>query len=266
MNKNYPPEDHRLFFAKFMEYCDTPSLERFLKNNYSTSIEKENLFKFIINTSFFFNFRISSTDRENIEKESFKRMFPFFKIFSLNQQIALLNSPLHDFNISNFEYFKNLNINQSDLNNINSNNLSFLLTDLFNKEYFHILDYLEDKLNKNINNNFSNIFSVHYKEDYSHGCFNVFMDKSSLIYKPLYDIIFNYTVNKKDYIISKNLELPSQEEVNNLSSEVLKYMVNYSSNNIDLFVQKTSDYSKIILPFELNKILPPKGSVNLRKI
>lgn len=267
MNKYTIPEEHRLFFSDFMESVDTKSLNHFFKKNYSTKKEKDILFNFIINSSFFFMFRTHATNRDEIEQQSLLRTLPFFKLFPLTEQISLLNSPIHNFNISNMTYFENLNVNKKSINQLSSNSVSFLLTDLFHKECFHILDYLEDKLNKNIDNTYSHIFSVHYKEQYSYGCFNISMDKLNPSYKPIYDIIFNYTDNKKNYIINKGMNLPSKKEIDSLAIKILPFITEpHEHSHIELFNEKVAEYSKIILSYDLENSLSQKSKIRKNKI
>lgn len=244
----------------------------FEKNLYNHSKSKqskiiEDLSKYIINQeSYFFSFKDDYFDIDKISKEKEKRINSVIKHIDLKHQLKILNNHLYDdIKIEYLNRLKQTPINkEKDIEIVNE--LGLITTRLFFNEKFDYIDFLINHLSYSPLDNYSQNFILMKKEKYSLSGTYFYCEDNCV--KPYYDIIYNYSEEKKEYLISKNITLPSKEDVllfiSELEKNINKSKVNYSNDDRLEKIKDINNYLTYLHYFYLNDNIVFSKKQNIR--
>lgn len=136
----------------------------------------------------------------------------------------------------------------------------------FRKEDFTAIDQLNNLIEKNV-------LTQKYGFGYFHGAYPFVDDKKALIarlvyfdnknYTPLYNIIYDYSDAKKEYLLSQDIALPNIEQAQDITNRIINSLETTGSyDNYDEYYLKAGleNYKKIILYNELQESLPHNNS------
>lgn len=173
----------------------------------------------ILNEHYFFSFHCSSTSRNFIEKERRDREITILKNFKCENQLRLFGiSAIEEVTHEHFKVFKLTPKNKELIQN--SASFSYVITKLFNDENFDELNKISDILKMQVLDQKSEGATFFYREQYSRGSMH-FKVGQLVSFSPKFDLIFNYTDAKKDYLDSKGIQLPTIEEAATIHHEML---------------------------------------------
>lgn len=244
----------------------------FINNNFkkTTKIAKETA-HYICNSTYFFSFRSASTNKDFLKQEELRRENTILKHFALKEQLDILYF-IDMFCELKMENLRVLNYNPKKEKEIAIKNkyLSLIVTKLFNKEKFNEIEEVENIFKFNVLDVKFCFASFYYKEKSMTGTmtFNI----KEELFKPYYDIIFNYNTNKKNYIESKGLELPDSKEVNMIHEKIVQDILTQSylarQQDMKKIENKIDEYLTNIKHEELSSLMPDKKENNkkIRKI
>lgn len=252
--------------------CESVIDNWFTSNNFNNKkkFAKEVAHK-ICNSTYFFSYRSSSTNKEFLKQEDLRRENAILKHFAFKEQLDILYF-IDVFNEIKLENFKVLNYNhkkdkETAIKNIY---LSLIVTKLFNREKFSEIEEIENIFKFNVLDVSSSLVSFHYKEKSMTGTMTFNMKEE--IFKPYYDIIFNLNTNKRNYIESRCLDLPKSKEVNAIYEKIIENISsqNYLAKQEDIkkIEKKIDEYLSYISHDELSELMPYKKDKNkiIRKI
>lgn len=231
-------------------------IDNWFKKNIKNEKDEDDLMKQIINTTYFFSFSSTSTSAQYVKQEKIKREKSILKNIGIKNKL-LLYCPviIEDLNLEHLDCFDLIKDKKTI---IESSSFIREITKLFNKESFEELDNIEKKLNVDILNlKMSNVYFCH-KEKYSTGAFNFNLNEK--IFSPMDDIILNYSSEKENYLINKNIEIPNHEYANNICEKMMLIIKNdvYFGHN-DNYTKKIENSLKLFkestAKLELNRFL-----------
>lgn len=249
----------------------TKSLVSAISNNYHY-----NFFVFSVSSSIkpeMINGKIV-TQKQLVQIQEEKRVNSILEFLELEDQLKVLSSQIEDLELS---YVKQLKLNSMESKNHLLNNRDFnrYITRLFHFNNFEIINEIEKFTNLNILTNDSNDGYLNYKEKSSRGSFLVpdlhLIDNKKIQFKPYYDIIFNFDMDKHDYLLTKNIKMPtwkeSQEIVDTMIVARKNYMNNVWNRNenndfLDKITLGLENYKQNTFYYELQDKIPEKTTKN----
>lgn len=203
-----------------------------------------------------------------------KRVVAIIEHLSLSQQLKLLNYQVED--DFSFTYLKVLKYEPEQknllLSSIEFNNF---ITRLFHKEKFDELDKINEYLKVNSLDTLSNNAIIIYKDK---SCISTITLKDThrynLEYKPLYDLLFNYTNKKFEYAISLGMDLPHKEQAISIRNSCINITeqedkkLNYkNTRSLDLqrcSLESIEKYKEKCFYFDLQHKIPVKSDIKNR--
>lgn len=232
---------------------------------YVNKESEKKLVKLIGQSFSFFSFK-SMNNLVKTKEETFNRKYSIFKNLS-TKSIIYLFSPLVIDKYDKDYILNYIDLIKKDLNkNPNLANDTYFLsifTNLFNDEDFDILDKINNKLKFNILEKESEKIIYKYKEENSTGC--SYLSYNDKCFKPYYDIIFNYTKEKENYLLKNKITLPNIDIVSKLEYKNITNEIIISNKNI--YNQKIQEYKTILLNKKLNvELLDKKENIKRNKI
>lgn len=197
----------------------------------------------ILNEIYFFSFRSLSTSRKEIDEEGNRREIAILKNLKCENQLRLFNvASVENVNHKHFEAMKLTKKNKELIEN--SSSVGYVITKLFNKENFDELEKIESIFKRSLLEQKSSGATIMYKEKYSNGTYFFKIDEP--IFSPKYDIVFNYSSNKKEYLEKKGIDLPTVKEAANLHILVLKSISERANDwrpeDVEKINKQISDY------------------------
>lgn len=188
-----------------------------------------------------------------------ERQCLFLKNISLDNQIKVL-----DFYVpTNVESIEIMASSPGcNLDKLLQNNLcqQFVSTN-FAKENFTTLDKLNEIFQ-------TNVLAVVHNSGYFHGIYNFFGNPTILpryvqfednIFAPSYNIIFEYSNAKEAYLLSQNIALPSIEQAEKITTNIIASLKEYESHDekdSDYLHKGLANYIKVKMYYDLQQDLP----------
>jgi hypothetical protein len=199
------------------------AIDEIFKEQKLNKKEKRILCHSIINNIFFFSFQSFNTNPEFITKEQTNRELAVIKHFELTEQLELLVS-LNEINNKHIDLLRCNSKNKKKLQNIDKDLISRITINSFNNENFSIIDNLETKLGYSILEDEINCFWIHYKEEYGYGAYYIMLEDKKV--KPFYDIVLNYSLEKKTYLEKNGIILPTEKLCEEIKESLIKNLNN----------------------------------------
>jgi hypothetical protein len=175
----------------------------------------------ILNESYFFSFACTPfiTNRQEVLDETTKREVAILRNLKCENQLKLFSvASIDDVNYKHFEVIKLTKKNKELLKH--SNSVCHVITKLFNDEKFSEIDKIESILKFSVLEQNCNYVAFHHREKNSRGVNFFKIDET--IFASKYDIVFNYTETKKQYLDEKGISLPTVDEATYLHHKMLK--------------------------------------------
>jgi len=213
----------------------------------------------ILDNPYFFSFQSFSTNIRFINQERIKRESAILKNLKIENQLLLLSPAcIEDFS---FEHLGAMKLNKKNKEILlNSNRFSGVITKLFNKEDFEEINKIDEILGLSVLEMKTKGLTFNYKEKNSHGAF--YIELETAIFSPKHNIIFAHTKEKEDFLKNKGVNLPNNEEVDNLYKEIKESLKKNKHLSHLNYIEKVEDsikeYKTIILFEHLNNNLTEK--------
>lgn len=183
--------------------------------------DEDDLILRMLNDTFLFSFRAYSTDIQQVKQERLNREIAVLKNFRIENQLKLFNiSAIEELNHKHLEVIELSNNNKEIIKN--SSNMIYAITDIFNNENFEELDKIFNILPINLLENKINGVVFHRKENGSTG--SSYFKLNENLFSPKFNIVSIYSDKKKEYLLKKNIALPTIEEVDYLKLKIIEYM------------------------------------------
>ncbi len=162
----------------------------------------------ILNTPYFFSFRTDSTSIKKIDQERIIRETAVLKNLRLENQLLLFSPASIDKVLS--DHFNVMKLTPKNKNHLKSSGkVVFIITSLLNEEKFVEIEKINKLLGWQTLEQKTDGVIFSYKEKSSHGAFYVKIQEK--LFSPKYDVVFSFTKEKKDFIISQSVDLPTTE-------------------------------------------------------
>jgi hypothetical protein len=233
----------------------------FKKMNLSQK-DEDNLILRMINDTYLFSFRVWSTDRELVKQEKLNREIAVLKNFSCENQLKLFNvTAIEELSHKHLEVINLTPKNKKLIKN--SSNIIYAIADLLNDEKFLELDKIDNVLKMNLLDVKVNGVIFHRKEEGSTGTNYFKLDEK--LFSPKFNIVSIYSDAKKEYLLNKNIQLPTIEEVEYLRMKIIDYINNSQHFRQEDINKVDTAYNKYIIQksyLDLNAQLNNSNSKN----
>ena len=249
------------FLARAVSHAEEDMVDKWFMENPITSPEvADSLVRLVLEAEMsFYSFSSPSMDRAELDEEKFRREKMLLSHFELKQQLDLITcSPSMDTG------FKHIELLKYDLTNyehkaliLKSNTMGEVLGQIFNEQRFTELDDIQKFLDLNLlEKNYARAM-VFYRQDNSRGM--RFLDLPERNFKPYYDIIFNYSDEKRDYLASHGIALPSSAQALVLSEKILLGMnQGYDKKTAEYMQEGLKTYLRHASYYDLQRDLATK--------
>lgn len=222
---------------------------------------KENLAKAIGYSTYYFNVKSSlGTKKEDLEDLEYKQIIILLKNFELEQQLIILTQ---NFKMESEDIFKLLfeTAKTEKKENILYNSRIILdpLIAIYSRHEFDKLKILESIIEKKVVNLESNKVAFLVKDGGSY-----FKLKNSYFITD--EIIFNYSPEKRDFIMSHGKEIPLKEKAYQLLEDITQDYEKRDWNsvgdmeNLKNITKNINIFIKAILYFDFNKKFPKNNN------
>jgi hypothetical protein len=179
----------------------------------------------ILNTPYFFSFQTLSTSKKHIECERILRETGILKNLHIENQLLLFSPASIDSVVSDhFSVIKLTPKNKDYLKN--SGKVVSVITQLLNEENFIEIEKINKLLGWQTLEQKTEGVTFCYKEKNSHGTFYVKIQEK--LFSPKYDFVFNFTKEKKDFLISQSVDLPTTEQAKKMH-DLISYGIIHDS-------------------------------------
>ena len=231
--------------------------EWFKKNKISQNFELENflLKKITDNLDFFFLSLTDFSDIKSLNKERIKKEIAILKNLSFKNQLKFIFSLKE----VNSDHFNALKLTPENKQNFKSDKyIISIITEKFatkDTENFTEIDEIQKILGFNVMEQKIDTaifcFDIRYINYKQYGSYylvqNLHLPISQSIFSPKYDIIFNYSEEKRKFLEERNIVLPTIEEANVIYYEILKTI---GDENFNTFISKKSLEEKLEQSFK----------------
>lgn len=209
----------------------------------SRPIFRKKLLNFIIKETYFFSFSSNSFNKEYLNAESQRRQLAVIKHFNLDEQLDILAISIDRRDLCS-QHFKALKIKTKEDRELikNDNTIARTVTDLLRHQDFKLIDEIENILNYSILTQPCNSSFICYQQDNSTGMMiSKIKYPEDFKFKPYYDILINFTSEKRDYLINKGIDLPNEKEaieiINNIKANLQRDSYLNRPDNIELITK-----------------------------
>lgn len=248
---------------------DMNALHRLIQEaNYTQNTNwRESLVWHIVNEPYFFSFSTKLMDAQSIEAELSKRATPLLAEFSLVQQLVLLNlSGLREH--AQHHLYAVVKWQDGGDSLFQDANFIDLLGRLFHQEKFSLLKEIINKTGVKLDEVKNNYTPLYYIGEGVRGV--SYFRVSEPFYKPLYDIIYNYTAEKEAFLKEIGIALPTMQEANEFIAHYHQFIghANYqhAQDVLSHVEPHTEEYKSRILHEYLQQNLNTKTMHKARKI
>lgn len=238
-------------------------------NDYSfdkNSIEAHQFAKSMAKRHYFFSFRSPlNTSKAFFDEQSIIRETAVLKHFALKSQLEILAS-LYISDEVKLEHIRVLDysLNKPEDKEIidKSQILDVIWMTFFSKEKFKDFEEIQSILGFSLIDKECSLAHILYKGKNISGAITVILGDK--VYKPYFDIIFNYTETKKKYILDLGLSLPNIKESEDLLALVREKIEKdpyfNRKDNLDMLHDKTRQYLKCTRYESLTKMIVEKNN------
>ena len=220
----------------------------------------------ILNTHYFFSFQSYSTNSKFIENERLRRELSILSNLKPENQLLLFNvTCIEDMDSRHFSVMR---LNKKEKESLIKNNkIVSIITKLLNEEKFDEIKKINKLLGWNTLEQKSELISFYYKERSGRGSLHFKINEP--YFDPTFDIVFNFTEEKKNFIESTGIKIPTIEEAEKLYYLMITTLKNDSWLNREENIEKVENFIKTYKVYknfsDINESLG-YGSIESKKI